>query len=453
MVCSAAFDETAASRPLPEPHRSRTKPTFVLLKGNAPMSSTVVIFEDSGYRNLLPLTHTRPACRLRCGIETLCEKVRAAFDGKTFVLHARREVADVAAVEIPNITVNAVSSESALFVNGRLIAPPDFAKIISIDGDDCAYVCGKDVVAARISGALLKKVGELMEAGPLPDGWASDLKKVNVELPLIKYPWDLISNNPGQIKSDFQRMGLGGKVAGKVHESATLVDKANIHIADGAQVHPGAILIAEGGPIYVGPGAKVMAGAVLEGPVSIGPKSAVKMLAKIYEGTSMGAFCKVGGEVEECIFQAYSNKQHDGFVGHAFFGEWVNLGADTNNSDLKNNYGNVKVTIDGKQIDSGSMFVGSTVGDHSKTGINTMLNTGTVIGVGCNVYGADFPPKYVPSFCWGGAAGMVEHELPKFIDTAQRVMGRRDRELTPAHRKMLEKVHRDTADERKKVLR
>lgn len=416
------------------------------------MTRPVVIFEDEGYANLLPLTYTRPACRLRCGIVTLWEKVAAAYASAPIVLHARDYVAPVVAEEIPNVTVNELAGDVVLMINGRLIATEDLARTIPPDGTDCAYVCDGQVAAARINGPRCREIAKLLTAGPLPDGWMDGLKTQTVELPLVIYPWDLVSHNPKQIAADFERMKLRGKIAGTVHESAALTARENIHVADGARIDPGAILLADEGPIYIGPGARVMAGAVLEGPVAVGAKSSIKILAKIYEGTSIGEYCKVGGEVEECIFQAYSNKQHDGFMGHSFFGEWINIGADTNNSDLKNNYSTVKVTINGQPVDSGSLFVGSTVGDHSKFGINSMLNTGTVIGVGCNVYGADFPPKYVPSFCWGGAAGFVEHEQAKCLSTAEKVMGRRNRELTRAHRTMLETVFKRTADERRAVV-
>ena len=412
------------------------------------MAHPVVVFEDQGYINLQPLTYTRPACRLRCGIVTLWEKVAAAYPGAAVVIHTRDYIGPVVAEELPKVSVNQLNGTAALLINGRLVAPADLGKTIPLDGDDRAYVCNGEIVAARVSGGKCAEVAKLIAAGPLPNGWADGLKTQTVELPLIKYSWDLIRHNPKQIAADFARLGLSGKIAGKVHESAVLTVRENIHVAEGATVQPGAILMADDGPIYIGPGAKVMAGAVLQGPVSLGPKSAIKMLAKIYEGTSIGEYCKIGGEVEECIFQAYSNKQHDGFKGHSFYGEWINMGADANNSDLKNNYGNVKVSINGKPVDSGSMFVGSTVGDHSKSGINSMFNTGTVVGVGCNLFGGDFPPKYVPSFCWGGAAGFVQHELDKFLATAAKVMGRRDRQLTPAHRHMLETVFKLTGAER-----
>jgi len=158
--------------------------------------------------------------------------------------------------------------------------------------------------------------------------------------------------------------------------------------------------------------------------------------------------CKVGGEVEGSIIHAYSNKQHDGFLGHAYLAMWVNLGADTNNSDLKNNYGSVRVYINGKEVDSGSMFVGLTMGDHSKSGINTMFNTGTVVGVSSNVFGAGFPPKYVPSFSWGGAEGMVTYDIDKGLEVAKRVMGRRKMQLSQAEEKVLREVFAMTKQER-----
>jgi UDP-N-acetylglucosamine diphosphorylase/glucosamine-1-phosphate N-acetyltransferase len=409
----------------------------------------LVIIEDQGYTKLLPLTYTRPACRLRCGIVTLWEKIAAAYPSAEVVIHTREYVAPVIGEEIKPVAVSRFDGDAALLVNGRLIAPADLAATIPAQGDDCAYVANRQVVAARVSGNQWAEVARLLAAGPVPDRWADGLKTETVELPVVDYPWDLVTHNGAQIAADFDRMKLAGRIVGEVHPSAILDAKQRIHVAEGAQVHPGAILLAHEGPIFIGPSAKVMAGAVLEGPVAVGRKSSIKMQAKIYEGTSLGEYCKVGGEVEESVFQAYSNKQHDGFLGHAFLGEWINLGADTNNSDLKNNYSTVTVTIDGNPVDSGSLFVGAIIGDHSKTGINTMLNTGTVIGVGCNVYGADFPPKCVPSFCWGGAGGLVEHDLAKCLSTAEKVMRRRDRTLTPAGRAMLETVFKMTADERR----
>jgi UDP-N-acetylglucosamine diphosphorylase/glucosamine-1-phosphate N-acetyltransferase len=242
----------------------------------------------------------------------------------------------------------------------------------------------------------------------------------------------------------------GSKILGKVYEGAHLINKENIFIDEGASIKPGVVLDAEGGPIYIGKNAKIFPNAVIEGPAFIGNKTAIKIGAKIYENTSIGEVCKVGGEVEGCIIHSYSNKQHDGFLGHSYLAMWVNLGADTNNSDLKNNYGNVKVTINGEQINSGSMFVGLTMGDHSKAGINTMFNTGTVVGISSNVFGSGFPQKYIPSFSWGGTDSTIIYDIEKAIEVARRVMSRRNINLYDTEEKVIREVFNLTIDERKK---
>ena len=270
----------------------------------------------------------------------------------------------------------------------------------------------------------------------------------------ITYPWDLVHANGEQIVADFAVLTGGrGAIKGNVYPGAQLLAAENIFIDEGAVVKPGVVLDAEGGPIYIGKKAKIFPNAVIEGPAFIGEGSMIKIGGKIYENTSIGEVCKVGGEVEGSIIHAYSNKQHDGFLGHAYLAMWVNLGADTNNSDLKNNYGSVRVTINGEEVNSGSMFVGLTMGDHSKSGINTMFNTGTVVGVSSNVFGAGFPPKYIPSFAWGGAEGVETYDAEKALEVAKRVMGRRKIELSEVEEKVLREVFTMTAWERRPAKR
>ena len=208
------------------------------------------------------------------------------------------------------------------------------------------------------------------------------------------------------------------------------------------------VLDATNGPILIDRDAVVMPHTAIEGPTYIGPGSKIKMGTKIYEGTSIGPVCKIGGEVDNSIVLGYSNKQHDGFLGHAYIGEWINLGAGTSNSDLKNNYSSVKVYLHGEEIDTGHIFIGLMMGDHSKTAINTTLNTGTVVGVSANLFGEGFPPKYVPSFAWGGAKGLTEYKLDKAIATARKVMARRDKELTTSYERMLRHIFDLTRTER-----
>jgi UDP-N-acetylglucosamine diphosphorylase/glucosamine-1-phosphate N-acetyltransferase len=194
----------------------------------------------------------------------------------------------------------------------------------------------------------------------------------------------------------------------------------------------------------------VMPNAVITGPAFIGDYSIIKAGAKIYSGTSIGTRCKVGGEVEASIIQSYSNKQHDGYLGHSYIGSWVNIGADTNTSDLKNTYGNVNVYVNGESVNTGLQFVGLTMGDHAKTGINVMFDTGTVVGISSNVYGAALPPKFVPSFSWGEGRSLTVYELDKAVETARRMMMRRDVDISPAYERLMRKLFDVTREERRK---
>lgn len=227
--------------------------------------------------------------------------------------------------------------------------------------------------------------------------------------------------------------------------------RERIRLADGVRVDPGAVLDARGGPILLGPDTHVMAGAVVTGPVAVGADCRVKPLARL-SASSLGPTVRVGGEVEGSIVQGWSNKQHDGFLGHSYVGAWVNLGAATDTSDLKNDYGPVKITLAGRTTDSGERHVGSLIGDHTKTAIHTRLNTGSVLGVACNLLGADFSPKAVPSFVWGGDGKWEEYRLEKAISVARVVATRRARILGDGEARLLERLHAETSAARAAFL-
>jgi UDP-N-acetylglucosamine diphosphorylase/glucosamine-1-phosphate N-acetyltransferase len=240
---------------------------------------------------------------------------------------------------------------------------------------------------------------------------------------------------------------LGNHIA-PIHAPYHLVEPALIYIAESARIHPGVVLDASDGPIVIDDDAVIMANSVILGPAYIGRSTQIKVGAKIYHGTSVGPYCKIGGEVEASIIQGYSNKQHDGFLGHAFIGEWCNLGADTNNSDLKNNYHAVKVWFGDAWQDTGAQFVGVFMGDHSKTGISTSINTGSVIGVGCNIFGGGLPPKFVPSFSWANGPDITTHRIGEALDTAIRAMARRSVTLGTAETALLRRIFDETVGER-----
>jgi UDP-N-acetylglucosamine diphosphorylase/glucosamine-1-phosphate N-acetyltransferase len=227
-----------------------------------------------------------------------------------------------------------------------------------------------------------------------------------------------------------------------------ILEEAHVLFGAGAVCKPGVVLDASDGPILLGAGCRVEANAVIQGPAYVGPGSTVHPLTRLREGSAVGAGCKVGGEIEEVVMLDLSNKQHDGFLGHAHVGSWVNLGADTNASDLKNNYGTVKVDLGEGPMDTGLRFVGPTLGDHVRTGINSMLTTGAVVGVCANVFGADFPPRFVPSYAWGGADSLQQYDLEKALQTARTVLARRSVRWLPAYEELLRRIHAETAAQR-----
>lgn len=260
--------------------------------------------------------------------------------------------------------------------------------------------------------------------------------------------WDIFGRNEQAIKEDFQIVthDLQSQL---LPDYVTALNPSNIFVEPGAKVYP-CIINAEAGPVYIGKDAEIMEGCIIRGPFVLGEHAVLKMGAKVYGGTTLGPGCKVGGEISNVVFFANSNKGHDGFLGNAVIGEWCNLGADTNCSNLKNNYDEVKIwdEYENKSVKTGLQFCGLIMGDHSKCGINTMFNTGTVAGVSCNIYGSGFPEKFIPSFSWGGSEGMVTYALDKAIATANRMMMRRHKELSTGEINVLKHIFNSTQKQR-----
>ncbi len=400
------------------------------------MNSMLCIYEDAKYSNLYPLSLTRPVFELRCGIFSLGEKLVRHFPGVKVTYLVRDAIRELVKEQHSDFSGNKIPEENTYFVNARLILHESLPKDLS---RSTAFRVNNEIVGAFVARADLAKI-RFSGEGLIDESAFEKFDTVEISGHTIHYPWDLVHHNGEEISSDFKFMGRGGHILGKVYPNVTFLEQANIYLAPGAKIYPGVVIDGESGPVYIAEGATVMANAVIQGPVYIGKNSRIKIGAKIYEGTSIGEVCKVGGEVEESIVHGFSNKQHEGFLGHAYLGEWVNLGADTNNSDLKNNYGHVKVMINGSMVDSGSMFVGLFMGDHSKSGINTMFNTGTSVGVMCNVFGAGYPPKFIPSFTWGGIDRQERYDFNKAVETARRVMERRQKTLSTAQEQLLREL-------------
>ncbi len=416
---------------------------------------TVCVFEDEKAANFLPLTYTRPVFDLRCGMRTLFEKIGLVYNGCN-VRHVCRPylIRTADSQNQPSLIGNSRdllrSYAQILFINGRLLAKRDLDLEITPDGEDALYVCGEDLVAARLSGSRLTVGLKWLAEQDTESVMATIAREVRVErvdVQLAAYPWDLIHQNGQEIVADFS---MSRKVArgDAIHEGASLYNQEDIYVAPTAEVMAGAVLDARGGPIFVDDGALVQPFSFVEGPCYIGRHARV-VGGKIRESTSLGPYCRVGGEVESSIFHGYTNKYHDGFIGHSYLGEWVNVGAMTTTSDLKNTYGSIRIEVDGQQLDTNLTKLGSIVGDHVKLGIGVLLNSGSTIGTGCNLFGGGMLPKVVPCFVWGGEGSYQEYDFDRMLQTAHIAMSRREVERTDAQSEMLRYVFDITAQLRR----
>lgn len=365
----------------------------------------VVLFdEEEVWQQLLPFTFTKPVSELRLGIFTLREKWAANLEYPCSSL-SRNYLKEKYPAEL---------GEDNFFINSKLVPDPALVEAITELHPDQALYKGTTVLAYR---GLLRKPAEI-----------NTFKRINYakEYNSIERVWDLFQKCGMGIESDLQIISKKRK-SQTLSASVTVIgDRSKVFLEEGAKAEA-CILNTTNGPIYIGKEAEIMEGSVVRGPFALGEHSVLKLCTKIYGPSSIGPHCKVGGEVNNSVLLGYSNKAHDGFLGNSVVGEWCNLGADTNNSNLKNNYANVNLYSykTQKLENTGLQFCGLMMGDHSKSGINTMFNTGTVVGVGCNIYGGGFPPTHIPSFSWGGSEGLQEYKLEKLFETAERIFERR----------------------------
>ena len=410
----------------------------------------ICIFEDEHHLNFEPLIYSRPVFDLICGMNTLKEKVILAFPKEKIVLKCRNHLEPFVKAENPKFKVNQFDKDDYLFINGRILAPLNLKIILKLkSNEEIVFVSKGIVVAAKLSWKRIEEL-ELAKAEVIDTKLFSNLPIQEVDIPVAGYLWDLVYLNGKEIQNDFMIFTKGKSSANKKYPGVNFVNKKNIFIGKNVEIKPGVVLDASTGPIFIEKNVTIFPNAVIQGPIYIGESSKIKSCATIYPNVSIGKVCKIGGEVEDTIIHPFSNKQHSGFLGHSYLGSWINLGADTNNSDLQNNYGSIKVQINGRHIDSGKQFVGLMMGDHSKTAINTMFNTGTVVGFSSNVFGAGFPPKYIPSFGWGGSESMKEYKLVKALETAKAVFVRRNRNFSAEDENLFEYIFNLTKEDRSK---
>ncbi len=385
----------------------------------------IILFDDGLYDEFLPLVYTRPIGALRVGISTIKEKWMT-IDNSTVSFFSKEYLKD----KFPEKW-----EKDNYLVNARFFPTSVLVEEMNLLASGDSIWSGEELIIARVGNEN-------------KDDFYAHLKGNKSETKdqgLIKLSsiWDVFRLNGEAIKFDFDEI-THGRTSEAIPSTVNYLGE-EIFIEKGASLNF-VTLNSSTGPIYIGKDAEIMEGAVIRGPFAMLEGSGVKMGAKIYGPTTIGPYSKVGGELNNVVIQGYSNKGHDGFLGNAVIGEWCNLGADTNNSNLKNNYATVKTWSYSKGgfKDTGLQFCGLAMGDHSKTGINTMLNTGTVIGVGCNVYGAGFPRTFIPSFVWGGAEGRMVHKMSKFIETATVVMARRNIEFSDTDKVMLSHIFEET---------
>jgi len=382
-----------------------------------------ILFDGDTRNALLPFTYTKPVADIRIGILTIREKWEKYLSLTTTTITEEYLEEKYPMVEM----------EANILINASFCPTKSLVKKVKKLSKNEAIFKGEDLIAFYTSDSQ-EKVN------------FDDYRQIEFdeELLQIKNTWDIFSLNDKAIQEDFDLITEGRK-SQPIPEGTRYLGKENIFIEEGAEI-VFATLNASSGPIYIGKDAEIMEGSVVRGPFAMCEHSVLKLNTKIYGATTLGPYCKVGGEVNNSVLMGYSNKGHDGFLGNSVLGEWCNLGADTNNSNLKNNYTEVKLWDyeTGRFAKTGLQFCGLMMGDHSKCGINTMFNTGTVIGVSANVFGSGFPRNFIPSYSWGGASGFTEYKTNKVFEVAEVVMQRRNLVFDDKDQKILTHVFEET---------
>jgi UDP-N-acetylglucosamine diphosphorylase / glucose-1-phosphate thymidylyltransferase / UDP-N-acetylgalactosamine diphosphorylase / glucosamine-1-phosphate N-acetyltransferase / galactosamine-1-phosphate N-acetyltransferase len=407
----------------------------------------LLLYEDPRWEQLSPLADLLPVPGLRFGASTLGARWMGALGLPLLAVEARAAVLAAWREPFALADERPAADDEVLVVNAAALAGGWLAALVE-GGPPALFAAAGEPVAARLRfGALEPCLG----AGAGFESRLTDLglARIEAEATLLRWPWDLVTNNPAALGADLAP--LPGRIAGTVDPNVALLARERIIVEAGARVDPFAVLDARGGPILIGRDAVVLSHSMIVGPCVIGAGSHV--LGGVVGHSSVGPQCRLAGEVEDSVWQGWANKRHHGFVGHSVVSEWVNLGALTTTSDLKNNYGPVRVWAAGSERESGTNKVGSIVGAHVKTGIGTLLPTGCSIGAGANLFGGGrFAPKRVPAFSWWDGERTVEHRIEAFLGTAEVAMGRRGVALRAADTALLRGVFAASADERERRI-
>ncbi|MCX8122746.1 MAG: putative sugar nucleotidyl transferase [Spirochaetes bacterium] len=407
----------------------------------------IIIFEDAKYNDFFPITLTRPVWDIRCGLFTMWERYATLFATSfphNIYFYTRHHLEAIAHIQYPNLHINKPATlqpnEELLFINARIVYP----ELSNIQKNTVYLYNGIPVLAKMHEGSML----QCTTTEDVQNYLQSITSCCKYNGYVMTSLWELINSNGEIITKDFLLKKNSG-----VQSNVTIIgDSSQLIIEDDVTIEPYVVVDCTRGPVYIGKGCALKAFTRIEGPCCIGHNS-VLLQAKVREGCSIGPWCRIGGEVEETIFHGFVNKYHEGFIGHSYIGQWVNLGALTTNSDLKNNYTTVKLFIGDEKINTQLLKVGCFIGDFTMTSIGTLINTGTVMGPGCMViHSGDITPKFIPPFTWYIDGHIVD--LPsedKFYATCKTMMSRRDVEFTVEYKKMLEEVRVQTKLYRKGI--
>lgn len=387
-----------------------------------------ILFDGTVRNALLPFTFTRPVADIRIGILTIREKWEKYLGYTTTTLTEEYLMEKYPMVEM----------EQNIMINASFLPNPILIDMVQNLNPKEAILFGEEIIAFHT-----------FDTQEDIDFDEYELVEYEGDVLRVENTWDIFAKNDAAIREDFELL-TEDRFSQPIPKSVNVIAPENIFIEEGAKLEF-VTLNASTGPIYIGKNAEIMEGSVIRGPFALCEEAQVKLATKVYGATTVGPHCRIGGEVNNSVLFGYSNKGHDGFLGNSVLGEWCNIGADSNNSNLKNNYEEVRLWSYETEgfARTGLQFCGLMMGDHSKCGINTMFNTGTVVGVSTNIFGSGFPRNFVPSFSWGGASGFTTYITKKAFETAKIVMSRRHVEFTEQDAKILEYVFEETKKYRK----
>jgi UDP-N-acetylglucosamine diphosphorylase/glucosamine-1-phosphate N-acetyltransferase len=420
---------------------------------------TILLFEPEETGLLYPFSILHPLWELRCGALRIFEKIQKQFP-KARIIYQGRELHRQSFLARFDNDSQDMRKENLLVLHSAILPDKRFCDDLESGYEQfLSEGLGSRSVAFTVNSlpvAVFIHKDELINPSErdkefLPktfDQYGLALPQVEISEPrVIDYLWNALDFNAFAIGDDTRHFSNQYDFSFGKSIGAQFINENSIFIGNNVSIGANVVIDASDGPVIIDDSAKIMHGSTIMGPCYIGKYSTIKIGAKIYEGCSFGEYCKVGGELENSIIQSYSNKQHDGFLGHSFIGEWVNLGANTNNSDLKNTYGPIKVSFGRKDINTGRMFLGLLCGDHTKSAINTSFNTGTVCGINSILFYEGFHPQYIPSYSWAGRKDSMPYKVDKAIEIARTVMGRRNRELSSAEEALFRIEHQKTVSE------